>query len=182
MKVLIWIGSLRQGSFSRKLAMAAREAAPGTMSCEIIDGRDLPLYDQDLDGDEKPAAVQTLLDQVSAADGILFATPEYNYGIPGPLKNGIDWASRPAYRSPLKNKPSTIVSYSIAPTGGSRAHMQLSGVLDGTLTPVLTAPGFSIPAIHEKFDDSGALTDEMTRKRLVRMLDEFESWAADHGD
>jgi chromate reductase len=177
MKVLILVGSLRGASFSRKIAEAATKMTPDGMSFEITDGRDLPLYDQDLDAEEKPVAVQTLLDQVSTADGLLFITPEFNYGIPGPLKNLIDWASRPAYRSPLKNRPSTIVSLSISPTGGARAHIQLSSVLAGTLTPVFNAPGFSISAVHEKFDEQGTLIDETTRKRLTRMLTDFKAWA-----
>lgn len=177
MKVLVLVGSLRGASFSRKLANAVQGLAPSDMQLDYTDGRDLPLYDQDLDADEKPDPVQTLLDQVSGADGLLFVTPEFNYGIPGPLKNLIDWASRPAYRSPLKDKPSAIVSLSVAPTGGARAHTQLHSVLSGTLTPVLVAPGLSIPSIHEKFDESGKLADEGVEKRLVRMLEEFRDWS-----
>jgi chromate reductase len=177
MKVLVFIGSLRGGSFSRKIAVAAADTAPEGASLEIVDGRDLPLYNQDLEGDEKPAAVQQLVDQVNASDALLFVTPEFNYGIPGTLKNAIDWASRPPYHSPLKNKPATIISHSIAPTGGARAHLQLSSVLSGTLTPMLVAPGFSIPAVHEKFDDAGTLTDDVTRKRLARTLEDLSAWA-----
>jgi chromate reductase len=177
MKVLTFVGSLRSGSFSRKIAQSIADSADANIAFEITDGRDLPLYDQDLDGDDKPAAVQTLLDQVSRADALFFVTPEFNYGIPGTLKNAIDWASRPAYRSPLKQKPAAIVSLSVAPTGGARAHSQLATVLAGTLTPVLIAPGFSIPSVHEKFDESGTLKDEMTEKRLARTLEELVAWA-----
>ena len=173
MKILIWVGSLRAAAFTRKVAEAAANTGVEGLEFEFTDGRDLPLYDQDLDGDDKPPGVQTLLAQVTAAKAMLFVTPEFNYGIPGPLKNAIDWASRPAYRSPLKNKPSTIISLSVAPTAGARAHSQLSMVLSGTLTPQLVAPGFSIPAIHEKFDDDGALNDDMTKMRLARLLEEL---------
>ena len=178
MDVLVLIGSLRAASFSRKIGEAAVAVAPNDMNLKIVDGRSLPLYDQDLDGEKKPAAVQTLLDQIIAADALVFVTPDSNYGIPGTLKNAIDWASRPAYRSPLKNKPSVIVSHSVAPTGGARAHSQLSSVLSGTLTPTLVAPGFSIPAVHEKFDESGQLADEMTGARLVRTLEELAAWTS----
>ena len=177
MNGLCWIGSLRKDAFGRKLA-AAVVAASETISFECIDGRDLPLYDQDLDGDEKPVAVRTLLDQVSAAGAMVFVTPEYNYGIPGPLKNAIDWASRPAYNSPLKGKPALVISYSISPTGGVRAHQQLDSVLAGTLTPVFVAPSFVVPAVHEKFDADGVLTDEQTKVRLERSLADFADWAA----
>ena len=178
MKILIAIGSLRAASFSRKLARAAAELAPDEIDTEIIDGRDLPLYDQDLDGDEKPEAVRTLLDQVVGSDAILFVSPEFNYGIPGTLKNLIDWASRPAYASPLKAKPAMVIAHSIAPSGGARAHDQLTSVLVGTLTPVFLAPSFLVPAVHEKFDESGALSDELTKIRLSAALPEFAAWAA----
>ncbi len=177
MHILTFVGSLRAESFSRKLAVAAEATAPDGTRFTSTDARDLPHYDQDLDGDEKPAAVQTLLDQVTAADALLFVTPEFNYGIPGPLKNAIDWASRPAYRSPLKNKPALVISQSIAPTGGVRAHTQLVAVLGGTLTPIFNGPAFNVPAIHEKFDEAGALTDELVKARLTRTLEDFTTWA-----
>jgi chromate reductase len=177
LKILAVVGSLRAASFSRKLALAAGELAPEGTTVEIVDGRDLPLYDQDLDGEEKPAAVQTLLDQVSGADALLFITPEFNYGIPGTLKNLIDWASRPAFKSPLKDRPSMIIGLSPAPAGGSRAHAQLGVVLAGTLTPVFVTPGFLVGGVHEQFDESGALTNELTRVRLERTLAGFVDWA-----
>ncbi len=179
MKVLAVIGSLRAESFSRKLARAAVDLAPAGMELEIVDGRDLPLYDQDLDAAQKPAAVQKLLDQVTDADGLFFVTPEYNYGIPGPLKNLIDWASRPAFKSPLKDKPALLVALSPAPTGGARVYAQLATVLSGTLTPVFLAPSFLVPAVHEKFDATGALVDETTRRRLERALEGFAAWAGE---
>jgi chromate reductase len=109
-------------------------------------------------------------------------TPEYNYGIPGALKNLIDWASRPAFRSPLKGKPALIVAFSLAPAGGARAYAQLSAVLGGTLTPVFLAPSFLVPSVHEKIDESGALTDEQTRTRLARTLEEFGAWVVRLGE
>ena len=177
MKILVLVGSLRAAAFSRKLAIAVAGLAPDGIECELVDGRDLPLYDQDLDGEEKPAAVRRLLDQVSGADGLLFVTPEFNYGIPGPLKNAIDWASRPAYQSPLKGKPSLVIGLSLSPLGGVRAYDQLGTVLSGTLTPTFLGPSFLVPAIHEKFDDAGHLTDEVTRARLERTWPAYVEWA-----
>jgi len=176
LKVLIVIGSLREGSFSRKLARAAGELGPDGMEFEIIDGRDLPLYDQDLDTDEKPPAVQILVEQIAGADALFFVTPEFNYGIPGSLKNLIDWASRPAFRSPLKDKPALLAALSPAPAGGARVYAQLATVLSGTLTPTFLAPSFLVPAVHEKFDEAGVLIDEQTKRRLVRTLEEFGTW------
>ena len=180
MKILTFIGSLRREAFSRKLARAAKSVAHENISFDFADGRDLPLYDQDLASEEKPAPVQTLLDQVRGAEALLFITPEFNYGIPGPLKNAIDWASRPAYRSPLKGKPSLIIAHSIAPSGGVRAEVQQRNILNGTLTPVFCAPSFAISAVHEKFDETGALRDDLTRIRLAKALEEFETWAGAH--
>ncbi len=176
MKILCWVGSLRRGAFGQKLARAA-EAAAGGASFVFEDGRDLPHYDQDLDGEEKPAPVTALLQRVNECDAMVFVTPEFNYGVPGPLKNAIDWASRPAYRSPMKDKPSMVIAYSISPTGGLRAHQQLTSVLAGTLTPVHLAPTFIVPAIHEKFDAEGQLQDEQVRQRLERNLADFSAWA-----
>ncbi|MGH0031941.1 MAG: NADPH-dependent FMN reductase [Myxococcota bacterium] len=176
MKILVVVGSLRKAAFSRKLAQAAVELAPEGMELELDDGRALPLYDQDLDGDEKPAPVAALLEKVSGCDGIVFVCPEFNYGIPGTLKNWIDWASRPAYASPLKGKPSIVLSLSLAPSGGARAHLALCTVLSGTLTPVFVGPSFLVPAVHEKFDEQGALSDEVTKRRLGRTLGEFGAW------
>lgn len=177
MKILVLLGSLRKASFSRKVALAAQTLAPEGMSFEITDGRDLPLYDQDLDTEEKPAGVQTLIDQMTAADALLFVTPEFNYSIPGPLKNAIDWASRPAFRSPLKDKPSLVLAHSPAPSGGSCVYKELLAVLKGTLTPTYLGPSFTISAVHEKFDADGALVDEITKGRLVKTLADFERWA-----
>ena len=181
MKILVVVGSLRRAAFSRKLAEAAVSLAPEGAELELIDGRDLPHYDQDLDGDEKPESVRTLVEQLNGSDALLFVCPEFNYGIPGSLKNLVDWASRPAFRSPLKGKPSLIVALSIAPSGGARAHVQLSSVLSGTLTPVFVGPSFLVPAAHEKFDADGALTDEKTSRRLGGTLEAFVAWAKKEG-
>jgi chromate reductase len=182
MKILVFVGSLRGASYSLKLARAAEKAAPGGTHFEYTDGRALPLFDQDLEEPDKPEPVRALVDKIEAADALLFVSPEYNTGIPGPLKNAIDWASRPPYRSPLKDKPSLILTCSPSPIGGARAHTQLSAVLGGTLTPLLVAPGFSVPNVHEKFDDAGALIDETTQRRLARVLDDFVGWARREAD
>ena len=177
MKLLVVVGSLRAASFSRKLGEAVGALAPDGIQVDTTDGGALPLYNQDLDGDEKPAGVVALLEQVSAADGIVFVTPEFNYGIPGPLKNLVDWASRPAFSSPLKGKPSVVIAHSIAPSGGARAHAQLTSVLGGTLTPTFLAPSFVVPQVHEKFDAEGSLTEEITKVRLQATIGEFAAWA-----
>ncbi len=124
-----------------------------------------------------PPACRVLVDQINTADALLFVTPEFNYSIPGPLKNAIDWASRPAFRSPLKDKPSLVFAHSPAPSGGSCVYKELLAVLKGTLTPTYLGPSFTISAVHEKFDGDGALIDEVTKVRLTRTLQDFETWA-----
>ncbi|HPG26080.1 MAG TPA: NADPH-dependent FMN reductase [Myxococcota bacterium] len=176
MRVLTLIGSLRAASFGKRLAGAIETLAPAHVRFDRTDGRDLPLYDQDLEGDDKPAAVLELFARIEAADALLFLTPEYNYGIPGPLKNLVDWASRPAFRSPIKDNPATIVAYSPAPTGGARSHAQLAQVLAGTLTLVMPGVSLLVPAVHEKFDEAGSLTDEDARRRLARQIESLEAW------
>lgn len=176
MNTLILIGSLRAESFSRKLAHAAQDLAPEGMTFTIQDCADVPLYNQDHDGETKPPGAQALLDAVNAAEALIVITPEYNYGIPGTLKNAIDWASRPAFQSPLKDKPTLTIGVSMAPTGGARAYQSLGVVLGGTLTPVYLAPAFLVPTVHEKFDESGALTDDVTARRLGKTLTRFKEW------
>jgi chromate reductase len=177
MKLLIILGSLRANSFSRKLADATSGLLPEDVTPTIIDGGDLPLYNQDLDGDDKPPSVQKLLAQVMDADALLFITPEYNYGIPGPLKNLIDWASRPAYASPLKDKPVMIIAQSIAMAGGARAQLQLATVMGGTLARVFNCPSFLVSAVHEKFNDEGELTDEFMTILIRKVMEDFAHWA-----
>ena len=177
MNILFILGSLRANSASARLAEAIRVALPDGHQTQVIDGRDLPLYDTDLDVHEKPLAVQRLLDQVAGSEALIFVTPEYNYGIPGPLKNLIDWASRPAFKSPLKGKPSWVLAQSISPSGGARVHAQLTAVLSGTLTPTFLAPSFTVSAIHEKFDSEGILTDSLTQLRIDGTLPAFLAWA-----
>ncbi len=177
MKILSIVGSMRKGSFSKKLATAAAKHAPEDFAFDQTDTRDVPLYDQELDVETKPAGVARLIEQIENSDALLFVLPEYNHGIPGPLKNAIDWASRPAFRSPLPDKPSLVIACSMSPAGGALAHDHLLTVLHGTLTPVFLMPSFLVPSVHEEFDDEGMLKDELTTMRLVRTLADFGDWA-----
>ncbi|WP_019528868.1 NADPH-dependent FMN reductase [Dasania marina] len=174
-------GSLRQASFNSLLLKAAAEVAKNQGAVfEIFDLSELPLYNSDLDGDVKPAAVSRLLAAITQADGIFFATPEYNYSIPGVLKNAIDWASRPAYQSVLAGKPSGIVSASMSPLGGARAQVHLRDVLAGTLTPVLLSPDYLLPLAQQAFDSSGVLCDSKAQERLSRYVASYIAWASQH--
>lgn len=175
MKIVAISGSLRQASFNTALLEAARACLTDEILWEFGEIGDIPLYNEEIDGDEKPAAVQRLLDQVKAADGLVIASPEYNYGVPGGLKNAIDWISRPAYKSVLLHKPTLIMSASLSPVGGVRAQNQLKQILSGTLTPVYPAPEFALAAAHTQFEN-GEIKDKSTQAQLQRLMNGFCVW------
>ena len=170
-------GSLRAGSYNRGLLEAARELAPEAMEIRVWDGlRDVPHYDGDLDNDERrPAAVAELKRAIAGADGLLIATPEYNYSIPGVLKNAIDWASRPGYKSELVGKPVAIMGASGGAAGTARAQIHLREVMYSTLAQVMPHPGVLVGGAGAKFTD-GRLTDEPTRAFLVSFLGTFAAY------
>lgn len=179
MKILGICGSLRSGSFNNLLLAAATEVASDAGATVVrFDIGGLPFYNADLDNDSKPAPVAALIEAIAAADGLLVATPEYNYGVPGVLKNALDWASRPAYKSVLANKPTAIISASMSAIGGARAQAQLRAILAGTLTPVFLAPDFLLPLAQKAFDDQGALRDSQAIGRLDQYIKAYLAWLA----
>jgi chromate reductase len=169
-------GSLRSGSFNRKLLDNAAELAPAGTTLDVLTLHDLPPYDQDQDGDEKPAPVLRLRQAIRQADGVLLVTPEHNYGVPGVLKNAIDWASRPAFRSPFRDKPVGILSASPAPTGGARAQEVLKTVLLGMASAVMPWPEVTVGRCGEKFDGDDRLSDEEDRSKVAAYLASFDRW------
>ncbi|HEY3859953.1 MAG TPA: NADPH-dependent FMN reductase, partial [Gammaproteobacteria bacterium] len=124
MKVLAMVGSLRKGSYNKMALHAAIELKPADMEIEVADIGALPLYDDDVRVEGYPPAVMKLREQVKAADALLFVTPEYNYSVPGVLKNAIDWASRPPDQ-PLDGKPAAIMGASTGKLGTARAQYHL---------------------------------------------------------
>lgn len=178
MKILGISGSLRKTSFNTGLLRAAREVLGEGIQLDIRHCGDIPFYNEDLDGETKPAPVEHFFEAIRECDAFLFASPEYNHGIPGGLKNAIDWASRPAYASILACKPAAILSASKSIVGGARMQTQLHEVLGSTLTPIYPHPEFLVPLAPGKFDDAGRLTDPETRDRLKQYLDGFTAWAA----
>ncbi len=169
-------GSLRASSFNSALLRAAFESVGNDVELVIAEIGDLPHYNSELDGDDRPAAVSRLLEEVQAASALLIVTPEYNYSIPGVLKNAIDWVSRPAYRSPLARKPTGILGASMSPVGSARAQSHLRQILGGTVTAVFPHPDFLVGAAHTKFDAGGTLTDEATREHLTKYVSAFMKW------
>ncbi len=175
-RLLAIAGSLRSNSVNRALLEAAEELVPPGVTVALFDISEIPLYNQDLDTDERrPESVGRLKSAIADADGLLIATPEYNYSFPGVLKNVIDWASRPAMRSPLKSKPVAIVGASPSAMGTSRAQEQLKLVLLSTMSDLFPHPGFLLSAAHKKFSD-GKLIDEAASTFLADYLTKLSSW------
>jgi chromate reductase len=171
-------GSLRQGSYNRALLRAAQQLAPAHVEIRIHDLAEIPLFSEDVERTKIPPAVAHLRDALAAADGFLVATPEYNHGVPGVMKNAFDWLSRPPGKSVLDGKPSAIVGASVGITGTARAQSQLRQSFVFTNTPVLLQPEVLVARAHEKFDGDGRLTDATTRKFLMLFLGAFAEWIA----
>lgn len=170
-------GSLRQGSYNRALLRAAIELSPPGMTITPFDRLgELPLYNPDLEAAGLPGPVESLKTGIAEADAVLLATPEYNFGIPAPLKNAIDWASRPPRNSPLQGKPALLIGCSPGQGGSIRAQLALRQAFVFTRTWVLPGPEFVLPHCADKFDSSGRLTDEKSRSVLVERLQALQTF------
>lgn len=176
MKILGICGSLRKVSYNRGLLTAARDQAPAGASIEIAEIRDIPLFDQDLEAQGDPAPVAALKDRIRQADAVLIATPEYDWGVPGVLKNALDWVSRPAGQSALKQKPLAMMGASDGPWGTTRAQLQLRQTLTYMDVLTLPSPWVYVALAKEKFDASGALTDERTREQVKGLVAALVAW------
>ena len=169
-------GSLRAASYNRALLRAAQELAPDGMAIRIFDLVAVPLYNGDVEAQGDPPPVVELKESIQVADALLIATPEYNYGIPGVLKNAIDWASRPSTGSVLVGKRTALMGGSVGSGATIRSQMQLRQVLHSTETPVLLRPEIHVPRIQEKVDNAGRLVDEKTRGRVRQLLQALQEW------
>ncbi len=169
-KILGIVGSLRKDSYNLFALKAAQEMVPYGAELELIDLHGIPVFSQD---NEKspPASVLEIKRRVQAADAILFATPEYNYSIPGGLKNAIDWVSRPYGESVWLGKPTAIMGASIGSGGTARAQFHLRQILAALNMPVVNQPEVLIGNATQRFDEDGKLTDEPTRKSIEKLLD-----------
>lgn len=173
MKLLGLSGSLRSGSVHGRLLDAATGMLPDGVELARHDYREVPLYDGDL---PRPAAVDALNAAIAGADAVLIGCPEYNHGIPGGLKNALDWTSRPAFASVWVGKRVGLFSASPNGVGGVRAQAQLREVLHGMLAVVYPARELSFPNAGAAFVD-GVLTDEAARRRLERYVHGLVVWA-----
>jgi chromate reductase len=177
LNVLAIPGSLRRGSLNRALLRAAAELAPQGLSITLWPLDDIPLYNGDVEAAGDPAPVARFKAAIRDSDALLFATPEYNHGVPGVLKNAVDWASRPPGGSALSAKPVGIIGASPGITGAARGQSQLRQAFEFTNSFCMPQPELLVFKAHEKFDGEGRLTDSATGEFLRRYLAAFAAWA-----
>jgi chromate reductase len=169
-------GSLRKGSYNSAALRAASELLPEDVTMEIFDLSSIPIYNDDVREQGYPATVQALREKIASADAVLIATPEYNYSVPGVLKNAIDWASRPPSQ-PFDGKPVGIMGASPGVLGTARAQYHLRQMFVFMNGMVLNRPEVMIGAANTKFDANGKLTDAVTRDFLQKFLVSLAAWS-----
>jgi chromate reductase len=174
-KVLGFAGSLRKDSYNRALLNAAVELAPKDVKLEIcvLDG--IPPFSQDLES-SVPGTVKEFKNKIKDADAILIVTPEYNYSVPGVLKNAIDWASRPRGDNSWENKPVAIMSASTGMLGGARAQYHLRQSLVFLNMYPINKPEIFVALAAQKFDEKGKLLDQKTKELITELLGNLASW------
>ncbi|MFO1055456.1 MAG: NADPH-dependent FMN reductase [Dongiaceae bacterium] len=169
-------GSLRRGSYNAAALRAAAALAPDGVTVEIFDGlREIPPYDEDVKQQGFPAPAEALRQRIAAADALLLVTPEYNYSVPGVLKNAIDWASRPPSQ-PFDRKPTAIMGASPGTFGTARGQHHLRQILVSVNALVVTRPEVMIGQAASRFDAEGNVTDEGTRKLIAELLAALSDW------
>ncbi len=169
MHILGISGSLRKDSFNTAALRACTGVLPPGVTMSIFDIAPIPLYNEDLRAQGLPEPVQQLREQIRAADALVIATPEYNYSVPGVLKNAIDWASRPP-EQPFDGKPIALIGATPGGLGTSRAQYHLRQVFVYLNGQVLNRPEVFISGAPNKFDADGRLTDAATSENLGKML------------
>lgn len=175
MKVVGLSGSLRRGSFNTAVLRAAQAMAPEGMTIETAEIGDLPLYNDDLRAAGYPPSVERLRSELAGANAVLFVTPEYNYSIPGVLKNAIDWASRPP-NQPFNGMPVAIMGASPGLLGTARAQYHLRQMLVFLNAFPLNKPEVMIGQAGSKIDENGSITDEPTREFIAKLLVSLKDW------
>lgn len=174
-RVFAFCGSLRKGSFNRMALRAAEELAPEGMSFTTCDIGEFPLYNEDVRQLGFPPPVETMRERIAAADAVLFVTPEYNYSMPGVLKNAIDWASRPPDQ-PFDGKPTAIMGATPSMLGTARAQYHLRQICVYLNMFPVNRPEVLIASADKKFDADGRLTDEATRKHIAQLMKALADW------
>ncbi|MBN1664199.1 MAG: NAD(P)H-dependent oxidoreductase [Deltaproteobacteria bacterium] len=173
--ILAFAGSLRKGSFNKSLLRAAAESAPPDAELEIFDLAGIPVFNQD-EENILPEKVREFKAKLRAADAVLIATPEYNYSLPGVLKNAIDYATRPSGDNSFAKKPVAIMGASNGMLGTARAQYHLRQVLVSLDMYPLNRPEVMVTFAESKIDQNGVLTDPKTREMIGRLLVNLLAW------
>jgi chromate reductase len=173
--VLGFAGSLRKQSYNRALLSAANEMVPDGVTLEIFDLEGIPPFNQDLEL-QPPDKVKEFKAKIRAADAIVIVTPEYNYSIPGVLKNAIDWASRPYGNNAFDGKPVAVMGASVGMLGTARAQYDLRRSFVFLNMFPLNQPEVLVPFAQDKVDGNGRVTDEKTRKKIKELLESLVVW------
>jgi len=173
LKILAIPGSLRKASLIRQLLLSLRDVAPESIEISIFELHDIPVYNQDIEDEFGfPPAVKAMRDAIGAADGLIFATPEYNGSMTGVLKNSIDWASRQGL---LAKVPATPITGSPGALGATKAQEHLRSVMGHLGMCVMSRPAVAIPQMNSKIED-GRITDDLTRRLVGEWLGAFRDW------
>ncbi|HNP64139.1 MAG TPA: NAD(P)H-dependent oxidoreductase [Woeseiaceae bacterium] len=175
-KIAVIVGSLRKESVNRKAAEALVRIAPSNFEFDFVGIGDLPLYDEDVEAADVPAAWKRFRGEVSSADAVLFVTPEYNRSVPGALKNAIDVGSRPYGESAWANKPAAVMSVSPGGIGGFGANHHLRQSLVFLDMPVMQQPEAYVGGGYDLFDDQGEFKNDETRTFFKKIIDSFGLW------
>jgi chromate reductase len=168
-------GSLRAASYNRMLMRLAESLLPASMRLQVAEWRDVPVFDADVLAVGLPPLVVALREQLRKADGLLIVTPEYNFSVPGGLKNVIDWLSR-GEDQPFAGKPVAMLSASAGPLGGARVQYDLRKVMLFVNAMTLVKPEVFVGNAASKFNAEGQCTDETTRKFVGAQMAAFEAW------
>lgn len=174
-KIAVIVGSLRKESYNLKTAKALMALAPESLSLELLNIADLPMFNQDLEA-TPPKEWEIFREQILAADGLLFLTPEYNRSVPGVLKNAVDVGSRPYGKNAWNGKPAAVVSVSIGAISGFGANHHLRQSLVFVNVPTMAQPEAYIGGAETLFDEQGNLTSDSTRDFLKSFIIAFEKW------
>jgi chromate reductase, NAD(P)H dehydrogenase (quinone) len=175
LNILGFAGSLRIDSYNRALLRAAGQLLPKNTTLEVFDLSDIPPFNQDLEAD-MPTKVKEFKSKIREADAILISTPEYNYSVPGVLKNAIDYASRPYGDNPFDDKPVAIMSASVGMLGGARAQYHLRQMFVFLNMHPVNVPEVIATFANDKFDSEGNLLDDNTKKFLKQLLQNLSNW------
>jgi chromate reductase len=178
-RIAVVIGSLRKDSINRKLALALAALGPKDFTFEHVRIDDLPLYNQDHEK-EPGEAVKRLKSEISAAQGVIFVTPEYNRSVPGVLKNAIDHASRPYGQSAWAGKPAGVIGASGGAIGTSLAQQHLRNILAYLDMPTLNQPEAFIQFKEGLIDDKGHVTVDATKQFLQKWMEAYVTWVKKH--